>query len=82
MSKADCLALRARLASFGLTLDDGKTRLNEFGRFAALSQHRRHARERPETFAFLGFTHYLWADPGRPVLREAQNGRETPYGAS
>ncbi|WP_247386300.1 MULTISPECIES: reverse transcriptase domain-containing protein, partial [unclassified Bradyrhizobium] len=31
------LALKARLASFGLMLHEGKTRLIEFGRFAALS---------------------------------------------
>ncbi|MGY4353134.1 group II intron reverse transcriptase/maturase [Bradyrhizobium sp. GM7.3] len=60
-SKADAqemlLALKARLASFGLTLHEDKTRLIEFGRFAALSRQRRGER-RPETFAFLGFTHY------------------------
>jgi len=50
-------ALRERLAKFGLTLNEGKTRLIEFGRSAA----RRRARaglRRPETFNFLGFTHY------------------------
>lgn len=40
-SKADArevlLALKERLASFGLTLHEDKTRLIEFGRFAALS---------------------------------------------
>nr|WP_249812257.1 reverse transcriptase domain-containing protein [Bradyrhizobium sp. 151] len=52
-SKADAqemlLALKARLASFGLMLHEGKTRLIEFGRFAALSRQRRGER-RPETF--------------------------------
>ncbi|MER8492653.1 hypothetical protein NKH53_31310, partial [Mesorhizobium australicum] len=71
------LALKARLAGFGLTLHEDKTRLIEFGRFAALSRQRRGER-RPETFAFLGFTHYCAADPGWPVHREAQDGRETP----
>lgn len=79
-SKADAqemlLALEARLASFGLMLHEGKTRLIGFGRFAALSRQRRGER-RPETFAFLGFTHFR-PDPGRPVYREAQDGRETP----
>ncbi|MGY3646944.1 hypothetical protein ACVWW2_002235 [Bradyrhizobium sp. LM4.3] len=42
------LALRARLASFGLTLHEDKTRLIEFGRFAALSRQRRGER-RPKT---------------------------------
>jgi RNA-directed DNA polymerase len=63
------LALKARLASFGLMLHEGKTRLIEFGRFAALSRQRRGER-RPETFAFLGFTHYCgWTR--WPVHREA-----------
>jgi hypothetical protein len=51
------LALKARLAGFGLTLHEDKTRLIEFGRLAALSCQRRGERQ-PETFAFLGFTHY------------------------
>jgi RNA-directed DNA polymerase len=49
-------ALRDRLAEFSLELNAEKTRLIEFGRFAA---ERRKARGlgRPETFRFLGFTH-------------------------
>jgi RNA-directed DNA polymerase len=48
--------LRERLARFGLTLHPDKTRLIEFGRFAA--QHRQARGEgRPESFNFLGFTH-------------------------
>jgi len=49
-------ALRERFARFGLELQDEKTRLIEFGRFAA---ERRRARGlgRPESFEFLGFTH-------------------------
>jgi group II intron reverse transcriptase/maturase len=48
--------LRGRLAEFGLELASEKTRLIEFGRFAA---ERRKARGlgKPETFGFLGFTH-------------------------
>jgi RNA-directed DNA polymerase len=48
--------LRDRLAKFGLGLAAEKTRLIEFGRFAA---ERRAARglRKPETFDFLGFTH-------------------------
>ncbi len=48
--------LRERLAKFGLELHPDKTRLIEFGRFAA---QRRAARGlgKPETFDFLGFTH-------------------------
>src|SRR3954449_6600884 len=49
--------LKDRLAQFGLSLHEGKTRLIEFGRFAT---ERRAAagQRRPETFDFLGFTHY------------------------
>ena len=48
--------LRERLAKFGLALHPDKTRLIEFGRYAA---QRRLARGlgKPETFDFLGFTH-------------------------
>jgi len=45
------------LAKFGLRLHEDKTRLIAFGRFAASTRHKRGER-RPETFAFLGFTHY------------------------
>jgi RNA-directed DNA polymerase len=48
--------LRARFAKFGLKLHDAKTRLIEFGRFAAERRARR-GEGRPETFDFLGFTH-------------------------
>jgi RNA-directed DNA polymerase len=49
-------ALRDRVTQFGLTLHPEKTRLVEFGRYAA---ERRRARGlgKPETFNFLGFTH-------------------------
>ena len=49
--------LPSRLARFGLSLHEGKTRLIEFGRFAAANRERR-GEKRPETFDFLGFTHY------------------------
>ncbi len=48
--------LRARLAEFCLGLSAEKTRLIEFGRFAALDRRAR-GLGRPETFDFLGFTH-------------------------
>jgi group II intron reverse transcriptase/maturase len=48
--------LRHRLAKFALTLHPGKTRLIEFGRFAAANRERR-GLGKPETFNFLGFTH-------------------------
>ena len=48
--------LRKRFAKFGLELHPGKTRLIEFGRFAAENRKKRGA-GKPETFDFLGFTH-------------------------
>jgi RNA-directed DNA polymerase len=48
--------LRERLEKFGLALHPEKTRLIEFGRFAAENRQKRGERK-PETFAFLGFTH-------------------------
>jgi RNA-directed DNA polymerase len=48
---------RERLAKFGLELHAEKTRLIEFGRFAAQNREQR-GEGKPETFTFLGFTHY------------------------
>jgi len=49
--------IRERCAQFGLTLAEDKTRILEFGRFAAENASRR-GRSKPRTFTFLGFTHY------------------------
>ena len=57
--------LRERMAKFQLTLHEEKTRLIEFGRLPAL-EHKTRRHRRPETFAFLGFTHYCgWTRDGR-----------------
>ena len=48
--------LRQRLAKFNLELHPDKTRLIEFGRFAA-ERRKRRGQRKPETFDFLGFTH-------------------------
>jgi len=48
--------LQQRLARFRLRLHPDKTRLIEFGRYAASNRERRGDRK-PETFNFLGFTH-------------------------
>jgi RNA-directed DNA polymerase len=47
--------MRRRLAEFALSLHPEKTRLIEFGRFAA-ERRKRRGLGRPETFNFLGFT--------------------------
>lgn len=57
--------LRERFARFGLELHPDKTRLIEFGRFAATSRARRRL-GKPETFDFLGFTH---------ICAKSKNGR-------
>ena len=48
--------LRGRLATFNLELNAEKTRLIEFGRYAARNRKAR-GLGKPETFRFLGFTH-------------------------
>ena len=48
--------MEERLGQFHLELEPSKTRLLEFGRFA--EQNARRRGQRPETFDFLGFTHY------------------------
>ena len=49
--------LKERLGRFGLGLHPNKTRLIELGRFAQADRKRRGA-GKPETFDFLGFTHF------------------------
>src|ERR1700739_3004256 len=48
---------RERLQKFGLELHPDRTRLIEFGRFAAKDRKQR-GEGKPETFNFLGFTHF------------------------
>jgi group II intron reverse transcriptase/maturase len=48
--------LAERFAKFGLELHPAKTRLLEFGRYAAKDR-KRNGRGKPESFDFLGFTH-------------------------
>ena len=45
------------MSQFALELHPDKTRLVEFGRFA-MADRRARGERRPETFDFLGFTHY------------------------
>ena len=48
--------LKRRMKHFGLELEETKSRLIEFGRYAGERQGKEG--KKPETFAFLGFTHY------------------------
>lgn len=49
--------LKKRLNNLGLEFAEDKTRLIEFGRFAS-ENCKRNGKSKPETFDFLGFTHY------------------------
>lgn len=50
-------AVEKRFNEFGLELEPEKTRMLEFGRYAQKNR-RRKGLSKPETFDFLGFTHY------------------------
>ena len=50
-------ALKRRMGHFGLSLEEEKSRLLAFGKFASENR-RRDGKGKPETFNFLGFTHY------------------------
>ncbi|OHV56341.1 group II intron reverse transcriptase/maturase [Frankia sp. CgS1] len=75
--------LRERFAKFGLELHPDKTRLIEFGWFAAVNRSRR-GEGKPETFSFLGFTHlcatgkkgFFWVRRVTDKRRMAANLRE------
>lgn len=72
-------ALRQRFAKFGLELHPDKTRLIEFGQFAAANRRKR-GLGKPETFDFLGFTHICGTkrSNGRfTVLRQTMRKRLT-----
>jgi RNA-directed DNA polymerase len=49
--------LESRLAGFSLSLHPAKTRLLQFGRYAQ-ERRAKNGKGKPETFDFLGFTHY------------------------
>lgn len=49
--------LKARLKTLGLEFAEDKTRLIEFGRFAS-ENCKKNGKSKPNTFDFLGFTHY------------------------
>lgn len=49
--------LKRRMGNFGLSLEEEKSRLIEFGRFASENRKKK-GQGKPDTFNFLGFTHY------------------------
>ncbi|ANS77237.1 group II intron reverse transcriptase/maturase [Paenibacillus yonginensis] len=51
------LQLKDRLKKFNLEIEPGKSKIIEFGQFAAQNKKRK-GEDKPETFDFLGFTHY------------------------
>ena len=56
-ARAFLTEMRERLQMFGLTLHPEKTRLIQFGR-RAINDRKRQGLGKPETFDFLGFTHF------------------------
>ena len=50
-------SVKQRLAKFGLEIAEEKTKIIEFGKYAERNRKARGERK-PETFEFLGFTHY------------------------
>ena len=66
--------LPKRLARFSLAVAEEKTKLIQFGRFAREDQSRSGA---PETFDFLGFTHYCGLSrKGRFKLKRCTSGKK------
>jgi RNA-directed DNA polymerase len=55
-ARAFLVDLKARMETYGLSLHPEKTRMIEFGRYATENRAKR-GMGKPETFAFLGFTH-------------------------
>jgi group II intron reverse transcriptase/maturase len=71
--------LQGRMAEYGLELHSEKTRLIQFGRFAA-EDRKRNGLGKPETFHFLGFTHIcgtIWKSGKFTVHRKTVGKRMT-----
>lgn len=60
--------LEERLAKYGLSLAEEKTKILEFGRFAAENR-KKSGEGKPETFDFLGFTFYCGKDGKKRFFR-------------
>ena len=61
-------SLRKRFAKYGLELAENKTKILEFGRYAARKRAER-GQGKPETFDFLGFTFYCGMNTERTFFR-------------
>ena len=80
-ARAFLAEMRERLQRFGLNLHPDKTRLIQFGR-QAINDRKRQGLGKPETFDFLGFTHYCttsrtrgWFVIGRKTIRKRMRAR-------
>ena len=71
--------LRERFAQFNLELNEDKTRLIEFGRFAARDREAQGLRK-PRRSTFLGFTHICAKDRQRTVQAQAGHEQEADAG--
>jgi len=73
--------LKSRLGKFALSLNEKKSRLIAFGRFAARNRRAR-GEGRPETFDFLGFTHICGAKKngkGFQLIRKTKRKRKWAF---
>ena len=69
-------SIKERFAKFNLTLAEDKTRVIEFGRFVKERRTKR-GKGKPETFTFLGFTHYCRRTrKGAFVVRHKTSGKK------
>ena len=66
--------LKRRMGSFGLSLEEEKSRLIEFGRYAEENCAKKGTK--PETFTFLGFTHYCSKSKGGKFRVKRKTGRK------
>ena len=73
-------ALAKRLKKFNLEIAEEKTKIIQFGRFAE-TQRAREEQSNPETFDFLGFTHYCGRS-GRGNFRVKRRTSKKKYRAS
>ena len=73
----NCLAaLNKRLDKFGLKVHPDKTKLIRFGRYALQQCSEKAAKEKPGTFDFLGFTHYIGRKRSGEVIMKRKTKRK------